>query len=295
MKQSKSILCSLGLLLVCVCLATAADAPTLTFKFKAVTIPGSTAVEPGGINNAGVSVGFYTDTAGADHGYILNGKKLTTLDDPNAAAGTTEGSNLNPDGAISVVGFYTSSKTGNPVGFVYKAGKFKDIVGPTGAVFVYGAAINDSGAIVGYYSDSAGVFHGYLLKNGKYKTLNVPGAADTFATGINTTGIISLYWLNASGVYESSIYNGKTYKTINVPGAADSFALDLNAAGDVTYEWQDTANNIHGALLHAAKYYKFNYPKAADTYGGGINDKNEIVGGYGSSSSGPWSAFQATY
>jgi probable HAF family extracellular repeat protein len=296
MKHSKSILCALGLLLVCVCLATAADAPTLTFKFKAVTIPGSTAVEPGGINNAGVSVGFYTDTAGADHGYILNGKKLTTLDDPNAAAGTTEGSNLNPDGAISVVGFYTSSKTGNPVGFVYKGGKFKDIVGPKGAVAVYGAAINDSGAVVGYYTDSSGVYHGYLLKNGKYTTLNVPGAADTFATGINTGGSISFYWVNSSsGVYESSVLTGKTYKTVNVPGAADSFALDLDKAGDVTYEWEDSNGAIHGALLHAAKYYKFNYPKAADTYGGGINDKNEIVGGHEASSAGPWLAFQASY
>jgi len=296
MKHSKSILCSLGLLLVCVCLATAADAPTITFKFKTVKIPGSISTEPGGINNAGASVGFYVDSAGLDHGYILSGKKVTTLDDPNAVAGTTEGSNLNPDGAISVVGFYTSSKTGNPVGFVYKGGKFKDIVGPKGAVAVYGAAINDSGAIVGYYSDTAGVYHGYLLKSGKYKTLNVPGAADTFATGINTSGSISFYWVSSSsGVYESSVYNGKTYKTVNVPGASDSFALDLDKAGDVTYEWEDSAGAIHGALLHAAKYYKFNYPKAADTYGGGINDKNEIVGGYGSSTSGPWSAFQASY
>jgi probable HAF family extracellular repeat protein len=296
MKQSKSILCALGLLLVCVCLATAADAPTITFKFKTVKIPGSTSTEPGGINNAGDSVGFYVDSAGADHGYILSGKKVTTLDDPNATAGTTEGSNLNPDGAISVVGFYTSSKTGNPVGFVYKGGKFKDIVGPKGAVAVYGAAINDSGAIVGYYTDSSGVYHGYLLKNGKYTTLNVPGAADTFATGINTSGSISFYWVNSSsGVYESSVLTGKTYKTVNVPGASDSFALDLNTAGDVTYEWEDSNGAIHGALLHAAKYYKFNYPKAADTYGGGINDKSEIVGGYASSGSGPWSAFQASY
>jgi hypothetical protein len=296
MKHSKSILCSLGLLLVCVCLATAADAPTLTFKFKAVKIPGSTVVEPGGINNAGVSVGFYTDTAGADHGYILDGKKLTTLDDPNAAAGTTEGSNLNPDGAISVVGFYTSSKTGAAVGFVYKAGKYKDIVGPKGAVNVYGAAINDSGAIVGYYSDSGGVYHGYLLKGGKYTTLNVPGAADTFATGINTGGSICFYWVSSSsGVYESSVLTGKTYKTVNVPGASDSFALDLDKAGDVTYEWEDSNGAIHGALLHAAKYYKFNYPKAADTYGGGINDKSEIVGGYEATSGGAWQAFQASY
>ncbi len=294
MKHYKAILCALGLVLLCVSAATAAD--QLSFKFKAVKVPGAVWEEPGGINNAGASTGFYVDSSGAYHGYILSGKKLTKLDDPNALAGTTEGSNMNPDGAISVVGFYTSSKTNNAVGFLYKGGKFTDITGPSGAVSVYGAAVNDSGAIVGYYSDSSGVYHGYLLKGKKYTTLNVPGALDTFATGINKKGNISFYWVDSGGVYESSVYNGKTYTTVDVPGAADSYALDLNAAGDVTYEWQDSGGVIHGALLHAKKYYKFDYPKSTSTYGGGINDKGNIVGGYQTSSGGSdWFAFEATY
>jgi len=295
MRNCKSILCALALVLLCVAAATAADPPKLTFKFKAVTVPGATLAEPGGINNAGVSVGLYTDSSNVQHGYILKGKKLTTLDDPNGKAGTTGGSNLNPNGTVSAVGSYVSSTTGNSVAFVYKKGKYTDIPGPSGAVSTFGSAINDSGAVVGYYTDSSGLYHGFLLKGTTYTTLDVPTAADTFATGINKSGKICFYWLDASGVYESSVYNGKTYTSINVPGASGSYALDLDAAGDVTYEWIDSSGVIHGALRHAKKYYTYDYPKAGDTYGGGINDMNQIVGGYEATSSGPWLAFQASY
>ena len=295
--KSKSILRALGLVLLCVTAATAADSPKLTFKFKAVNVPGATLAEPGGINNAGVSVGLYLDSGSVEHGYILKGKKLTTLDDPNGKAGTTAGSNLNPNGTVSVVGSYTSSSTGNSVGFVYKGGKYRDIPGPSGSLGTFGSAINDSGAVVGYFVDSSGVVHGFLLKGKTYTTLDVPGATATYGTGINKSGNICLFWANSSGVFESSVYNAKTktYKTIDVPGAAASYALDLDAAGDVTYEWLDSNSVIHGALLHAKKYYKYDYPNAGDTYGGGINDKNQIVGGYEATSSGPWLAFQASY
>jgi len=297
MKNCKSILCVLAFALAfTVVAATAADAPPLSFKFTTVNVPGAMDTYPGGVNNAGVSVGEYLDSSGAAHGYILNGKKLTTLDDPKGEAGTTGGSNLNPDGAISVVGFYTNS-SGNSVGFLYKKGKYTDIPGPKGAVASSGNAINDSGAIVGEYVDSSVVAHGFLLKGKKYTTLNVPGAASTVATGINKGGWIVLYWVNSSGAVESSLTknSGKTYKAINVPGAASTYALDLDAAGDVTYQWLDSAGASHGALLHSGKYYKFDYPKAVWTYGGGINDKSTIVGGYQATTGGPISGFKATY
>jgi len=293
--MKKSIVCILGLTLLFAMVAVAQDNPTLTFKFTKDNVPGATATEPGGINNAGVSVGLYTDSSGTQHGYILNGKKVTTLDDPNAAAGTTGGSNLNPNGAVSVVGSYTSAKTGESVGFLYKGGKYTDIPGPKGAVATFGSAINDSGSIVGYYTDSSKVTHGFLLKGGKYKTLNVPKALDTYATGINKSGEIVFFWIDSAGAYESSLYNGKTYKTINIPGVPNSLSLDINAAGDVCYQWIDSAGANHGALLHAGKYYKFDYRSAAGTYGGGINDKSNIIGGYQATSGGPFNAFKATY
>jgi|SRR5579863_6280296 len=296
MKNCKPMLYVVAFVLSCIIAAAAEDAPPLTFKFTKASVPGATSAEPGGINNAGVSAGLYIDSAGVEHGYILNGKKLTTLDDPNGIAGTTAGSNLNPDGVITVVGSYTSSKTGSPVAFLYKAGKYKDVAGPKGAVGTFGSAVNDTGAVVGYFTDSAGLTHGFLLKGKKYTTLDVPGATATYATGINKSGKIVLYWLSSSGAYESSLYNGKTYKTINVTGASSSYALDLNAAGDVCYEWQDSGNVIHGALLHAGKYYKFDYPKSTATYGGGINDKGNIIGGYQTSTGGTdWFGFKVAY
>jgi uncharacterized membrane protein len=125
------------------------------------------------------------------HGYILNGKKFTKLDDPKGQAGSTTPGNLNPDGAISVVGGYVSNKTGSLVGFLYGDGKYADIRGPSGAVQPYATGINDSGAIVGAYADTAGV-HGFLLQDKKYTTLEVPGASITGATGINKSGKIVL-------------------------------------------------------------------------------------------------------
>ena len=49
-------------------------APTLTFKFKAITIPGATQVFTGGVSDSGVIVGGYSDTSGAFHGFTLKGK-----------------------------------------------------------------------------------------------------------------------------------------------------------------------------------------------------------------------------
>jgi hypothetical protein len=295
MKSCKAIPCVLGFVVAFIFVATAADTPKLTFKFTTVNVPGAVQTFPGGVNNAGVTVGQYVDSSSAAHGYILRGKKLTTLDDPNGI-GTTGANNLNPDGPISVVGSYVSS-AGNAVGFLYKNRKYMDIPGPTGSTGSAANAINDNGAIVGDYDDSNGVSHGFLLKGKKYTTLDVPNSVGSIATGINKNGWIVLYWVDSSGALESSLTrnSGKTYKTINVPGATNSAALDLNTAGDVTYQWFDTGNVGHGALLHAGKYYKVDHPRSVQTYAGGINDMGVIDGGFQATSGGPVSGYKATY
>src|SRR5262245_2109304 len=54
--------------------------------------------------------------------------------------------------------------------------------------------INDSGQIVGSYGG-----HGFLLDQGSYTTIDVPGAQATFATGINDSGQIVGWYLDAGG------------------------------------------------------------------------------------------------
>jgi hypothetical protein len=300
MTNCKSIMCVLGVALACAIAATAADAPRLTLTFSKANVPGAMQTGPSGINNAGVIVGGYVDKSSVSHGYILNGKKLTTLDDPKAMAGTTGPENLNPNGAISVVGVYNNS-SGNSVGFLYKNGKYTDIPGPAGAVSSLASGINDKGAIVGDYVDRNGRTHGFLLKGKNYTTLDEPAAfGTTAASGINNAGWIVLWFVNQQGLVESAITkdNGNTYAQINVPLAVDSYASDLNSAGDVTYFWVDSAGVGHGSLLHAGKYYKVDYPKAIYTYAGGINDRQTLVGGYQTKSKNghpPLLGFKATY
>src|SRR3981081_2868320 len=130
MKKCKSIASILGSVLAFMVAATAADSPSLTFKFTATHVKGAIQTFPTGVNNAGVTVGQYQDKNNVFHGYILNGKKLTTVDDPKGTG--TLCTNLNPNGAIAVVGSYTNS-SGDSVGFRYKNGKFRDIRGPGGA------------------------------------------------------------------------------------------------------------------------------------------------------------------
>jgi hypothetical protein len=287
MKISKITLCVLGFLLVLATAVVAEDAPPLTFKFSKASVPGAKYTSAGGINNLGMSVGAYVDSAGVGHGYILKGTKVTKLDDPHAKAGTTGASNIQYNGT-AVVGSYMNS-AGVSVGFVYKKGIYGDILGPTGNKGTAANAINDKLAIVGSYADSAGVQHGFLLVNGKYKTLDVPKSFKSFgtvATGINNKGTIVLYYfVNSTGTELGSAMttnSGKTYTKINVPGAGagGSGSLDLNNEADVCYEWFDSAGLLHGALLHGGKYYKFDFPKAYGTYGGGLNDRSTVAGGY---------------
>jgi len=299
MKTCKPVLRVLAVLLAFACIATAADAPKLTFKFSNANVPRALQTFPGSINNAGVTVGQYQDKKGVLHGYILKGKSLTTLDDPNGTKTNAQGIKFNS--ANKVVGWYTNS-SGSQVGFLYDANtkEFTDILGPEGATNSGAEGINDQGWIVGYYTDSSNHFHGFLLKGKKYHSLDVPGATASFAWGINNKGNIVLSWYDSTYPFKGSLYNykKKTYIPIKgVPGAGPdgSEPFSINNGGDILFTWYDSSGLEHGALLHGGKYYKFGYPKAYQTNAAGINDKNALGGSYQGKINGPWSGFEATY
>src|SRR3989442_15638948 len=61
--------------------------------------------------------------------------------------------------------------------------------------------LNDTGQIVGQYSDLGGT-HGFLLSGRTYTTLDDPSATgDTFAFGMNATGQIVGSYTNATGTH----------------------------------------------------------------------------------------------
>ena len=103
-----------------------------------------------GINNAGLVVGFYADSAGVLHGYLFNGTAAMTLDFLGGMG--TQAFGINNHGEI--VGDYTDS-TGVMHGFTYIGGVWQtvdDPMGVPGSTVING--VNDLGQLVGFYADA---------------------------------------------------------------------------------------------------------------------------------------------
>jgi probable HAF family extracellular repeat protein len=286
MKNRGSLLfCLLGLTLS-VSSVSAAGLKELKVTYAVEQVPDTQVTKLYGINNAGVVLGQYQNFDFSIHGFIkYPKKKLVNIVVPNALPGKTVPNGLNLNGPVSVVGWYEPSSGDHYIeGFLYKNGEYTDIPGPSGSTASFGFGINDLGTIVGAYADASGTVHGFLLENGTYTTLDMPGAAvlQTFATGINDSGDIVVWWIDSFGVGNSALYHKEAdrevYTPINVPNAAQSNYPSINSHGDICFQWWDAIGVSHGALLHAGKHYEFDFPTHTGTYAGGINDVGNIVG-----------------
>jgi len=126
---------------------------------KAFTLPGitTTGIAGRGMDDKGDIVGWYTNSSGIEHGFLLSGKKATTIDNPG---GTTNLEGINNNGEIS--GLYTDT-SGNRHGFVYeiKTKKFTDLTVP-GSTYVEVWGLNDNGVVAIDGENSSGEFVGYL-------------------------------------------------------------------------------------------------------------------------------------
>jgi len=191
----------LGVLLVLTFVAVGiAAAPPLTFTFSDVHAS-KTAIETDtyGVNDAGVIVGDYVDSASVQHGMILAGKKLTTVNNKACAAisGTGGISFYGVNSAGAAVGWCTSTKTGLDTGFMYAKGKFTPVNFPK-SNGTQATGINDKGEIVGLYLDSANATHGFSKIGTKYKDISVKGETNTVAWGVNNAGQITVYATNSA-------------------------------------------------------------------------------------------------
>jgi len=98
---------------------------------------------------------------------------------------------------------------------------------------------NDEDEIVGFYLDPQGAPHGYLLTDeGRFITIEFPGATVTQPRGINDRGSIAGQYTNASGTHAFLLSSG-VFSTIDVPGAAATFGRGINQRGDVTGNFTD--------------------------------------------------------
>jgi hypothetical protein len=165
---------------------------TLTSGGTLTTIDDPNAVhgtEVTGINNKGDVVGFYLDSALTAHGFSLINGTLSPIDYPGAGTGPGAGTFAQGINDADRIAGGVIGGTSGGVGFTYDGSSFTKFTVP-GSTPTFGWGINDAGALVGYFNDSAGQ-HGFVDMGGQFTTLDAPGAGlGTRAAGINASGTV---------------------------------------------------------------------------------------------------------
>ncbi len=155
--------------------------------------PGAVETVPNKINDFGQVVGFYVDSSGVRHGFLLSNGTYRTIDCAEPFTGENAAKGINNLGQIvgrcsGPGGFYGDTRS-----YLLDGGVFTflpDVPGSYGGASTYAEAINNAGDIAGFFADSClCASHGFLLSGGAYTTIDVPGASSSIVYGLSTVAV----------------------------------------------------------------------------------------------------------
>jgi probable HAF family extracellular repeat protein len=228
--------------------ALAAPAHAQGFTFTTIDAPNSIFTVARVVNSLGDIVGWFMDTGGKRHAYLLSNGSFTQIDFNNDVTRQTTADGLN--NGRDIVGDYrgTDAKTH---GYLLSGGTFTTI-DPPGSVRTTARAINSSGDIVGFFRDSTG-FHGFLVNKNNlasFTTLDFPGATFTFATAINDSGqIVGLHGDSAFVDHAFVRSPADTFTAVaDVPGAVDTDSWAIDNAGRIAGFYDDFGRALLSGL-----------------------------------------------
>ena len=214
---------------------------------------GSVQTQVTGINNEGVTVGFWAD---ANNANMVN----------------------NNFGYVNQNGVFTD--------VVDPAGKGKAAGGMTVEQLL---GVNDQNKAVGFWNDAAGNSHGftYDIKSRSFSEVDIGGFASTTTTAINNEGHIAGF-VTVKGNDISFIKEGNAIDWLNGPkGSVSVMALGINNEDQVVGTYTDAGGAMHGFLFdeQSKTYATIDDPNGvkgttAMTVLNGINDKGQVVGFY---------------
>ncbi len=214
--------------------------PVLSYHYSLIDYPGAIATQVYGINNNNQIVGAYWDKAGRTYGFLLDGIKFRSIKFPRGCR-----SNDFP-----------------------------------GACWTTANSINDSGQIVGTYSDGTRL-HGFVLSHGRFGSFDYPGAYNTDAHGINNHGqITGRYWYNGGTDVYGFLKDGDSFSDSGQP------YYGINDSGQIVGEFFDNFMQIFSGFIKTGDDLTFiDYPGAEWTIAYAISNNAKVVGTY--SNSGP--------
>lgn len=215
--------------------------------------PGSAQTQVIGINDTGITVGFWANAAGANFGFYWRNGRFHNVNFPtknNSSPAVNQ--LLGVNNSLIAVGFYNDS-AGNSHGYTFniRTGKFTPVT-IAGATSVTAAGINNKGDIAGFDTNAAGTTDGFIKSpRGQVTTIAFPGASSTDVFGINDSNeVVGSYTVgtgNSAVTHGFIELNGK-YATIDVPASEGSGTTlnGINDEGDLVGFFTDTAGNTDG-------------------------------------------------
>ena len=285
-------------------------------SYSTFDAPGGGATWTTGLNNNGVSVGYYQDSSGITQGFINDNGMFSSLSVPIASLPETTPGNtyttptgINNNGDVVGYLFNTSPQYALVVGqelinnvyttvsqykyldsgytgFVENNGSWTFLNDPNAATGTTQAqGINNNGVVVGSFTDAgSGMNNGFVESNGAYTSLSAPGAVyGTVASGINNSGVVVGSFFDGAFNSHGFVENNGVYTVLDVPGALDTTATGINNNGQVV-GYFDTGN---GALYNFVESngvfskVNLNVPNAANgVFTTGINDQGQIAGNF---------------
>jgi hypothetical protein len=207
-----------------------------------------------GVNDKGVVVGQYWDTAASHYaGFFLYKGNYTTYNVSGYFNTAVLG--INND-VTDFCGFVqTSAPSFFTSAFVSDSGTVTIFTVPN-ATFTEALSINNFDQAVGIYGDASGVIHGFIRdRQGNLSfPIDVPGASTTpglgtVALGINDFGVLSGHFWDAANSEHGFVRtpDGRFFQ-IDVPNAAQTAGGGLNDFGTVVGHWNDHSGNQIGYI-----------------------------------------------
>ena len=203
-----------------------------------------------------------------------------SFQDLNLQAFFSSAGGINDVGAV--VGSFSGGLRTPGQAFLLFQGKFTPFTFP-GSVSTGAFDINNHAQIVGAYSDRSGRNHGFVVRSGGFKTIDVPGAVNgTFANGINNNGDIVGGFFGTSGGERSFLLHAGKFTFFRFPGSVSTEATSININSVIvgTYRKTLVGGRIHGFMVRNGVFATLDFPGAVNTFPAKVNDQGEIVGSY---------------
>lgn len=212
---------------------------TAQFAFRAENFPRSLQTQAVGVNNAGVSVGFFVDAKGANHGYVRShGGRFRVVDFPGTTSRPAVNQLLGINNAGIAVGFF-NDRAGRSHSYLFntRTHHFTLLRVPVHTTSLIATGINDRGQIVGFFRAGKHI-RSFILttRHGRHRVtvLNFGNHTNTMALGINNFGVVVGSFADRHKVTRGFVrVNAHLVRVLTAPGATSTVVNGVNNRGQI--------------------------------------------------------------